>query len=117
VTDDDFRRLIAGYLSTANPEMAGIEIDHAPGHEGYGLDHALAKHDVRQDEIEQVLREFPAPEEKRSREDPKRTLFWGATRAGRWLTVVTRDERHGTRRKLTLITAFDETDEQWRQRR
>ena len=63
-----------------------------------------------------MIYELPTPEQKRSTHDRTRTLFWGCTRSGRAITVVAVDEQdHGVRR-LTLITAFDESEEQWRTR-
>jgi len=117
MTDDDFRRLIAGYLDTATPQMAAVQLDMMEGNEKFGADHALQDHGVSQVEIRQMLYELPAPEEKRSKHAPARTMFWGCTRLGREITVVVHDEVDQGNRHLSLITAFDESEEQWRRRR
>ncbi len=117
MTDDEFRRLITDYLDTASPDTAGAELDTAEGEKGYGADHALEKHGVTQQEIRQVVFELPSPEKKRSKHDPARTLLWGNTRRGREIAVVVLDEVQVGKRHLTLVTAFDETEEEWRRRR
>jgi hypothetical protein len=116
MTDDEFRKLISDYLDTATPELADVELDMMEGHQSFGADHALEDHGVSQEEIRQVIYELPAPEEKRSKHGPARTLFWGATRTGRGITVVAHDDVTEGVRRLTLITAFDETEEEWRRR-
>lgn len=117
VTDEEFRELLAGYIDTATPEMAGVELDFADGNPDYGAMHALGKHGVSKEEVRQVIYESPLPEEKRSRHAPRRTLLWGSTRRGRDITVVVHDENVEGLRRLTLITAFDETEVEWRKRR
>ena len=117
MTDDEFRNLLAGYLDSATLEMADVGLDFAEGSLDYGADHALVKHGVSREEVRQVIYESPLPEEKRSMHAPRRTLLWGSTRKGRDITVVVADERIEGVRHFTLITAFDETEEEWRKRR
>jgi hypothetical protein len=106
MTDDEFRKLLSDYLDTTTPEMADVELDMMEGQRGFGADHALEDHGVRQEEIRQVS----------SKQGLSRTLFWGITRRGRALTVVAHDDTSEGVRRLTLITAFDETEEEWRRR-
>ena len=77
----------------------------------------LARDGITQEEIRQVIYELPAAEEKRSKHGPQRTLLWGASRKGRAITVVVKDETIDGVRHFTLITAFDETETEWRKRR
>jgi len=116
MTDDEFRRLVGNYLDTKAPDTANAELDMAEGCNGYGADHAMDKHGVTADEILQVVFELPCCDEKRSKHDPARTVLWGCTRSGREIAVVVRDKPEGNKRRLTLITAFDETEDQWRRR-
>ena len=119
LNDDDFDKLLSAYLGTENPEMADVEFDFNEGHgESYGADHARIKRGVTKDKIAEVLFELEAPEEKRSKDDPARTILWGHTRTGDRLCVVCIDERSTDgRRRLGLITAFRETEAEWRRRR
>jgi len=117
MTDDEFRKLISRYLDTTSPEMADVELDMMEGQQSFGADHALHDHGVSQEEIRQVIYEMPVPEEKRSKQGLARTLFWGMTRRGREITVVAHDQTVEGVHRLNLITAFDETEEQWRRRR
>lgn len=119
MNDDDFEKLLGEYLGTANAEMAGVELDFNEGHgDSFGADHALIKHGVTKEQICEVLFELEAPEEKRSLEHPARTIFWGHTRQGERVCVVCLDERtEDGRRQLGLITAFHESEEEWRRRR
>ena len=47
---------------------------------------------------------------------PNRTIFWGATRSGRWLFVSCEDCREAGKRILKPITAFEpeEGEDYWR---
>jgi hypothetical protein len=117
MTDDDFEKLLSEFLGTENPEMATVEFDFNEGHgDSFGADHALIKHGVTKDDIGQVLFELEAPEEKRSKDDPARTIFWGHTRTGDAICVVCIDGTTDGRRQLGLITAFRETEPEWRRR-
>lgn len=118
VDDDDFRNLVGDYLNTTNPAMADVVLELEPGHRGFGIDHAVKHHGVSEQEIREVLFEYPAPEKKRSRHDrsPSRTLYWGANRNGRELTIAVIEYEHNGRLHLVLITAFPETEEEWRTR-
>jgi uncharacterized DUF497 family protein len=117
MTDDDFEALLGKYLETTNPEMVGVEIEFNEGNgDTYGADHAAISHGVTKEQISEVLFELEAPEEKRSSDAPERTIFWGHTRRGESLCVVCLDERSSTPPRLGLITAFPETEEQWRRR-
>ena len=117
--DEEYRRLVAGYLDTANPDMAQVVLELAAKHDGFGIDHALREHGVAEQDVREVLFEHPAPERKRSTHDrtPPRTLYWGANRKGREVTVAVIEHNEGGRLHLTLITAFPETEQQWRTRR
>lgn len=117
--DDDFDSLLEGYLDTTNPDMAGVDLDLAPGCGSFGIDHASAKHGVSEGEIREVLLELPAPERKRSdhQRQPPRFLYWGSTRAGRDIAVVVYERIEEGRTVMTLITAFPESEECWRRRK
>jgi len=117
MNDDEIRRLISHYLGTTSPEMADVELDMMEGQQSFGADHALRDHGVSQEEIRQVIYELPVPEEKRSKQGLARTLFWGTTRTGREITVVAHDQTVEGVRRLTPITAFNETEDEWRRRR
>jgi len=119
VTDDEFRRLLADYLDTANPDMADIVLDLQPGNSDFGIDHAIREHGVTEVEVREVLFELPAPERKRSIHwrQPVRTLFWGPTRAGRDITVVVLESAKNNRHYMTLVTAFPESEGEWRRRK
>ncbi len=77
----------------------------------------LAKHAVSKTEVEEVLFEVPpVVEARRSRDNPERTFFWGATRQDRRLFIVCEDWTIGSVRYLKPITAFepDEGEDYWR---
>jgi len=118
--DDDLDDLLDDYLDGAvapNFEMLDVEIVWIRGNPDVGSDH-IAAHDVTEEEVEEVLLEVPPDvEAKRHPDFPDRTIFWGATRAGRWLFVVCEDWTKGEQRFLKPITAFepDEGQEYWEQ--
>ncbi|MCI0821539.1 MAG: hypothetical protein J4N31_04295 [Chloroflexi bacterium] len=107
--DEEFLRLLDAYPdppAEPNAEMEGVQILWTPDN----LRH-IWEHRVREEEIEQVLREIPPRvEAKRSSEHPNRTLFWGATRHDRWLFVACEDWTEGDTRFLKPITAFEPDD-------
>jgi hypothetical protein len=117
--DEDFDDLLDDYLSgrsLPNPDMADVEIEWVRGNPAFGVDH-IAAHGVTTEEVEEVLLEVPPDVEAKHHEDyPNRTIFWGATRAGRWLFVSCEDWREGGKRILKPITAFEpeEGEEYWR---
>lgn len=83
----------------------------------FGAKHMWLEHQVSKDEVEQVLFEIPpVVEAKRSPDDPERTIFWGATRADRWLFIVCEDWTDEGQRFLKPITAFEPEggEEYWR---
>ncbi len=93
--DGQFDDLLDEYLSgrgLPNPDMEDVEIEWVRGNPEFGADH-IRDHDY-----------------------PNRTIFWGATRAGRWLFVSCEDCKRGARRILKPITAFEpeEGEEYWR---
>lgn len=110
----DLEQLLAAYLDPPvdpNPAYAGVEIDWVDDDPRLGSLHMLQKHGVTKAEVEQVLFEIPpCVEAKRSRHYPGRTVFWGATRADRWLIVVCEDWKRRARRLLKPITAFEPED-------
>ena len=114
MSEDDFRRLIDAYLvppADSNPEMSDVELVWIVDNPDVGALHMAEKHQVTQDEVEDVLLFMPpAVKARRSPDHPERTLFWGATRSDRWLLVVCEDVREGPIRKLTPITAFEPDD-------
>jgi len=116
--DEELDDLLDGYLSgwdLPNLDMADVEIDWVRGNPQFGVDHIEA-HGVTVEEVEEVLLEVPPEvEAKRHKDHPNRTIFWGATRAGRWLFVSCEDHEQGTRRILKPITAFEpeEGQEYW----
>ena len=72
---------------------------------------------MTEEEVEEVLLEIPpAVEAKRHPDFPNRTIFWGSTRASRWLFVSCEDWVEVNRRFLKPITAFepDEGADYWR---
>ena len=107
--DEEFLRLLDEYLeppAEPNPEMAGVRIVWTPEN----LRH-IWEHDVREEEVEQVLLQVPPRvEAKRSTEHPNRTLFWGAPRFDQWIFVVCEDRVDADTRFLKPITAFEPND-------
>jgi hypothetical protein len=118
--DESFEKLLDAYLdplADPNPALAGLQIVWVEDNPALGAEHMWLEHQVSKDEVEQVLFEIPpVVEAKRSPEDPERTLFWGATRADRWLFIVCEDWTEGGQRFLKPITAFEPEDgeEYWR---
>ena len=97
--------------------MTDVEIVWIRGNPLHGSDH-IAAHNVTEGEVEEVLLEVPPDvEAKRHRDFPNRTIFWGATRDGRWLFVSCEDWSHRGKRYLKPITAFEpeEGEEYWSQ--
>ena len=95
--DDDvahFLKLLDEYLDPPhdpNPAMDAVQIVWVEDAPRLGALH-IVEHGVSKDEVEQVLMETPPlVEAKRSRKDPDRTIFWGATRLDRWLFVACED--------------------------
>jgi len=107
--DDDFDELLDQYLDgrlAPNLDMAYVEMVWVEGNPHFGALH-IAAHGATKDEVEEVLLEVPPEvEAKRHKDHPGRTIFWGATREGRWLFVVCEDWRVGDTRYLKPITAF-----------
>ncbi len=118
MSEDEFDDLLDDYLSgktAINADMLGVEIVWIRGNPNVGADH-IARNDVTEAEVEEVLLETPPDiEAKRHPDYPDRTIFWGATRAGRWLFVACADWTEGDRRFLKPITAFEpeEGEEYW----
>lgn len=104
--DEEFLRLLDAYPeppAEPNAEMASVRIVWTADN----LRHIL-EHRVREEDVEQVLLEVPPyVEAKRSRGEPNRTLFWGATRHDRWIFVVCEDWTEDDTRYLRPITAFE----------
>lgn len=119
-TDDDFRRLLGDYLdapSDPNPDRVDVDIVWIEGNPKVGALHIELDHGVSKEEVEEVLlRMPPMVQAKRSPQHRERTLFWGATREDRWLFVVCEDVMEASRRKLTVITAYepDDGESYWR---
>ena len=119
VDDSEFDDILDDYLASRgvpNPEMENVEIEWVCGNSAFGVNH-IAAHGVTTEEVEEVLLEVPPDvEAKRHRDFPNRTIFWGATRAGRWLFVSCEDCVVDGRRVLKPITAFEpeEGEEYWR---
>jgi hypothetical protein len=119
--DDDFLALLDAYLDEPydpNPALGNVRILWIEDDPRVGALH-IAGHGISKYEVEQVLFEIPpVVQAKRSRDDPDRTLFWGATRRDRWLFVVCEDWAEGTVRYLKPITAFepDDGERYWRTR-
>ena len=119
--DDDrsFEELLDAYLEPPgdpNSRMEGVRVVWVDDDSAFGALH-IQGHGVSKSEVEQVLFEVPpVVETKRSREVPNRTLFWGATRADRWLFVACEDWEEDGVRYLKPITAFepDEGEAYWR---
>jgi hypothetical protein len=118
--EEEFDDFLDDYLAgrgLPNPDMEDVEIEWVHGNPALGADHILA-HDVTLEEVEEVIFEVPPEvEAKRHKDYPNRTIFWGATRAGRWLFVSCEDWREEGKRFLKPITAFEpeEGEEYWRQ--
>lgn len=118
--DEDLDDLLAEYLDGTlfpNLEMADVQIAWIEGNPNVGALHIKLDHNVEKHEVEEVLLEVPPEvEAKRCRTDSRKTYFWGATRAGRWLFVSCEDRIEGATRSLTPITAFEPEDgyEYWR---
>jgi len=114
VDDPDFRRLLDAYLeppADQNPRMAGVQIEWVRGNPDFGSRHMKEKHNVTEEEAEQVLLEVPLMVEARRHGNwPGRTVFWGATRHDRWLVVVCEDRQEEGIRYLKPITAFEPDD-------
>ena len=114
--DEHFLDLLDDYLdppSDPNPAMCGVVIDWVTDDERLGALHMKSKHQVSQEEVEEVLLQIPPMvQAKRSPRYPGRTLFWGATRRDRWLFIVCEDWKEGELRHLKPITAFEPDDGQ-----
>jgi hypothetical protein len=122
MNDDDFLALIDLYTEIPvepNPDMQDVQIEWVRDNMYYGSQHILDKHDVTEQEVEEVLFEIPPyVKAKRHPEYPNRTLFWGATRADRELFIVCEDKIIDGIRYLIPITAFepDDGEKYWRKR-
>jgi hypothetical protein len=117
--DAEFDAELEAYLNGVSPnwEMVDVEIVWVDGNPGYGSLH-IAQHRVSKSEVEEALLETPPEvEAKRHPEHPGRTIFWGATRGGRWLFISCDDWTDGGKRYLRPITAFtpDEGRAYWDQ--
>jgi uncharacterized DUF497 family protein len=118
--DSDLAAKLEAYLdppADRHPDMRNVEIQWVEDDDRLGVEH-IKKHGVTPEEVRQVILETPPMvESKRSRQHPERTLFWGATRADRWLFIVCEDWREGSNRILKPITAFEpeEGEAYWRQ--
>jgi hypothetical protein len=118
--DGELDDLLDDYLNggvAPNLDMLDVELVWVRGNLDLGSDH-IARHGVTEKEVEEVLLEVPPNvEARRHPAYPDRTIFWGATRKGRWLFVSCADWRKGKRRFLKPITAFEpeEGQEYWRQ--
>jgi len=112
--DADFDDLLDQYLDgtlAPNLEMADVEIVWIDDNPNFGSLHMMIKHNVRKNEVEEVLLELPPEvEAKKPKDDSRKTYFWGATREGRQLFVVCEDRRQDDVRFLTPITAFEPDD-------
>jgi hypothetical protein len=107
--DDELDAYLNGSLAP-NMEMADVEIVWVEGNPNLGADH-IAVNGVTKGEVEEALLEVPPEvEAKRHKDFPGRTVFWGATRAGRWLFIACEDWREGEIRYLKPITAFSPSD-------
>lgn len=120
MSDDDFERLLDGYLDPPgdpNLKMFGVKIVWVCDNTEYGAKHMSIKHGVTKKEVEEVIFEVPPfVEARRHKNFPNRTVFWGATRHDRWLMVVCEDWTEKGERYLKPITAFepDEGEAYWR---
>ena len=106
--DAEFDAELEAYLNGVFPnlETAEAEVVWVDGNPGYGSLH-IAMHDVTKAEVEQVLFETPPEVEAKTHPDHAgRTIFWGATRAGRWIFVCCEDWTEEGQRYLKPITAF-----------
>lgn len=104
--DDDLEAYLNGVFP--NEETADCEVVWVEGNPLYGALHMEQKHGVTKDEVEEVLFETPPEvETKRHPTEHGRTLFWGATRDGRWLFVVCEDWTENRQRYLKPVTAFE----------
>jgi len=110
IDDSEFDELLEDYLAgrfVSNPEMEAVRIERVHGNPLFGADH-IAAHGITTDEVEEVLLELPPlVEARRHKEYSNRTIFWGATREGRWLFVSCEDCRVAGTRVLKPITAFE----------
>lgn len=110
--DDEFDAELDDYLNGRSPnwETAAAEVVWVDDDPAFGSLH-IAAHGVTPAEVEEVLFEVPpAVEAKRHPDHPGRTIFWGATRAGRWLFVACEDWTTAGQRHLKPITAFEPDD-------
>jgi hypothetical protein len=108
--DDDLDDELEAYLSgqvAPNLEMADVRIEWVEDNPDLGALH-IAAHDITKEEVEEVLFEIPPEVEvKRHPDVPDRTIFWGATRKGRWLFISCEDWQESGMRILKPITAFE----------
>jgi hypothetical protein len=107
--DDDLDDEMIAYLDglTPNWDMVDVEVLWVENDPRYGSFH-IAQHGVSEAEVEEVLFEIPPEvEAKRHPAIAGRTNFWGATRTGRWLFVVSEDWTISGVRYLRPITAFE----------
>jgi hypothetical protein len=107
--DADFDAELEAYLDGTlfpNMEMVNVQMVWVEGDPAIGALH-IAAHGVSKQEVEEALLECPPEvEAKRHPDCPGRTIFWGATREGRWLFISCEDWEEGGTRFLKPITAF-----------
>jgi uncharacterized DUF497 family protein len=104
--DDELEAYLNGVFP--NEEMADCQVVWVEGNPAFGVLHMERKHGVSKEEVEEVLFETPPEvETKRHPDHRERTLFWGATREGRWLFIACDDWTENHCRHLKPITAFE----------
>jgi hypothetical protein len=107
--DDDLEAYLSGELFP-NLEMANVQIVWVEDNPDLGAMH-IGMHGVTKAEVEEALLETPPEvEAKRHANYPERTIFWGMTRAGKWLFISCEDWTVGDTRFLKPITAFTPAD-------
>lgn len=118
--EEDFKKLLEEFLQPEvdrNPAFANVRIGHVRDNPGYGVLHMWEKHQITEQEVEEVILETPpAVESRRDPDHPGRLLFLGATRKRRQLMVVCDVVWEGRTKVLVPITAFEADEEEWRKK-
>lgn len=118
--EEDFARLLEAYLEPErerNPALARVRIKHVRDNPAYGAQHMWERHQVSEQEVEEVILEMPPTVEcKRDPDHPDRLLFLGATRKRRQLLVVCDVEGEGETKILVPITGFEADEKEWRKK-
>ena len=111
MSDDNLEAELEAYLQSLdrlNLDFVDVSIHWVMDNPDFGALHIKELHNVTTEEVEEVLFEIPPNvEAKQSIKHSSRTVFYGATRAHRWLFIACEDFIEENQRILRPITAFE----------